>query len=104
MSEASRCICKETYVERATALWPTTGMTRRTGLAWMGAVAAASLPACGGAGNQPAQQAATSKAPASIIYSTTWDQERQDVLNRGMAIFRQKFSHIKVEVLPGQAN
>jgi ABC-type glycerol-3-phosphate transport system substrate-binding protein len=71
-------------------------------LAGLGGAAAAALPACG-AGGTPAQQAATSKAPASIIYSTPWDQLRLDVLNRGMAIFRDKFSHIKVEVVPGQA-
>ena len=79
-------------------------MSRRAAMGWLGGAASGALPACGAAGNEAAQQAATSKAPASIIYSTTWDQERQDVLNRGMAIFRQKFSHIKVEVLPGQAN
>jgi multiple sugar transport system substrate-binding protein len=78
-----------------------TGMSRRTVVAWLGGAAAIALPACG-ASTTPAQQAATSKAPASIIYSTTWDQLRVDVLNRGMAIFREKFSHIKVEVVPGQ--
>ena len=77
----------------------------RAGAALAVSGAGALTAACGGSESAGGQSGGSgSKAPASIIYSTTWNQERQDVLNRGMAIFAQKFPHIKVEVLPGQAN
>jgi multiple sugar transport system substrate-binding protein len=76
-------------------------MSRRAVLPWLAGAAAVALPACGGAG-QEASPGASSKAPATVVYSTTWDQLRVDVLNRGMAVFRQKFPHITVEVKPGQ--
>ena len=78
----------------------TVGMSRRAVLPWL-AGAAVALPACG-AGGQGEGPGTSSKAPATVVYSTTGDQLRVDMLNRGMAIFRQKFPHITVEVKPGQ--
>src|SRR5688572_21429709 len=88
----------------------TRGTSRRIVLRVAGAAttvgAGAALAACGAGGESAGGQTggSGSRAPASIIYSTTWNQERQDVLAKGMAIFRQKFSHITVEVVPGQSN
>ncbi len=63
----------------------------------LGSVLAACAPRTG---STPTGQEAASRAPASITYATTWNQERLAVLDQGMAIFRQKFPWIKVDVVP----
>ena len=60
----------------------------------------------GGAGTETAGGGAgsASRAPADVVYMTSWNQERLAVLDQGLAIFKEKQPQIKVTVAPSPGN
>ena len=60
----------------------------------------------GGAGTETAGGVAgsASRAPADVVYMTSWNQERLAVLDQGLAIFKEKQPQIKVTVAPSPGN
>ena len=71
-----------------------------------GALLAGACAPGGGAGTETAGGGAgsASRAPADVVYMTSWNQERLAVLDQGLAIFKEKQPQIKVTVAPSPGN